>query len=149
MPEESPINLHLKSRSVLSRERLDGEVVAIDFESGNYFSFDGSAADIFWLLENEVAFSHWNSILAMHYTELPTAEQLEQELLDFIGKLRDLGLVTDGAVVEGASIPLPPDCVRGSWEQPDTQANSELADLLIIDPIHDTGIDGWPEIKSD
>lgn len=149
MPEQVETKFQLKPHGVLSRERLDGEVVAIDFESGNYFSFDGSAADIFWLLENQVAFTHWESILATHYTALPGTEQLEQELLDFLGKLAELGLVTEGAVADGASIALPLDCERGPWQQPDTQAHSELADLLIIDPIHDTGPDGWPEIKSD
>lgn len=148
MTEDLEVCFHLKPRSVLSRERLDGELVAIDFESGNYFSFDGSAADIFWLLDNEIAFAHWASILGMHYTDLPNTEELRSQLRGFLDELVNLGLVQDGAPLTEDSVPLPSDCDRGSWQRPSTHTHSELADLLVIDPIHDTGDDGWPETKS-
>jgi len=146
--ESVPVSLRLKSREVLSRERLDGEVVAIDFESGDYFSFEGPAADIFWLLEAGVAFFHWESIFTSHYANIPGPEHLRHDLLGFLEKLRELGLAVEGSELEGGALPLPLDCERGSWEKPEARAHNELADLLIIDPIHDTGEDGWPEIKS-
>lgn len=140
------IEFRLKSAS-LSMERLDGEVIAIDFATGKYFSFQGSAADLMWLLQSEVPRESWFVLVQEAFESLTTAEEFSAQVEVFISELNSLGLVEQTDWLTGSPTPLPRDYVRGAWESPEIMVEDDLADLLVIDPIHDTGEDGWPEIK--
>jgi hypothetical protein len=50
--------------------------------------------------------------------------------------------------VEIKQIELPTDYVRKGWEPPSLLVFDDLADLLLIDPIHDTSTSGWPTQKN-
>ena len=51
--------------------------------------------------------------------------------------------------VEKKQIDLPSDYVRKGWEPPSLLVFDDLADLLLIDPIHDTSTSGWPTQKNE
>jgi hypothetical protein len=44
---------------------------------------------------------------------------------------------------------LPDDFVRNSWDAPTLKVYKDYQDLLLVDPIHDTSLTGWPELKND
>ena len=140
------IEFRLKSAS-LSMERLDGEVIAIDFATGKYFSFQGSAADLMWLLQSEVPRESWFEVVQEAFKSLATLEEFTAQVEAFISELKSLGLVEQTDWLTGNPTALPEDYERGAWESPQIMVEDDLADLLVIDPIHDTGEDGWPEIK--
>jgi hypothetical protein len=52
------------------------------------------------------------------------------------------------SILEGTH-ELPDDFVRNSWNSPTLKVYKDFQDLLLVDPIHDTSLTGWPELKND
>jgi len=136
----------LKSSS-LSMERLDGEVIAIDFATGKYFSFLASAADLVWLLQNEIPRNMWHHIAQEAFDPSIDRVEFEAQVSTFLSELDALGLLESTDWLIGEPVQLPNDYPRGAWSVPVVMVENELVDLLVIDPIHDTGDHGWPEVK--
>jgi hypothetical protein len=137
----------LRDESV-SMERLDGETILINFDTGQYFSFTGPAADVLWLVEAGVDPSHWPAILVSAFADLSWDDASDQQVADFLAGLENAGVIEESAGDGTSPVTLPDDYERGPWTPPAVQANDELADLLVIDPIHDASEDGWPQIRS-
>lgn len=132
----------------LAMERLDGEVIIVDFESGHYYSFQGPAADLLWLIDHGIATEKWPEILASAYT-MPDWSAVVDDIRTFIDGLVELTLVTPADSALSTLIDLPDDTGRGEWTAPEMLINDELSDLLVIDPIHDVSDDGWPATPTD
>jgi hypothetical protein len=139
--------IRIKQESI-SMERLDGETILIDFNSGKYYSFVGPSADILWLLEQGVPEDSWVSILARSYKGLKADTHFWEANRNFISELLVEGVLIETLeVIESGITDLPEDHVRGAWSFPKIQVNDELEDLLVIDPIHESDEDGWPHAK--
>jgi hypothetical protein len=142
----------VKDESV-SMERLDGETILINFDTGQYFSFQGPSADILWLIQQGVDRSHWAASIKDAFPALVIDDSFDQGIDSFLEGLGEVGIVRDGsgegtlADTGGPAIALPDDYVRAAWTAPTVHANDDLVDLLVIDPIHDTSEDGWPETR--
>lgn len=136
-------------KSAVSMERLDGETILINFDSGEYFSFRGSSADILWLVNAEVDRRHWLSILRDAFGDSVLTGDVDPEIDAFLTGLADAGVITPGSGSYGPPMSLPDDYPRIAWTTPTINANDDLADLLLVDPIHDTSDDGWPQKRTD
>jgi hypothetical protein len=145
MTKNSHLNFKINSGGI-SFERLDGEVVIISFETGKYFNSNNSAADIFYLIENGVPKNSWPKVLSSNFTAFDEQNSGISDFLDMALEEKIL-LVTDE--VEIKQIDLPSDYVRKGWEPPSLLVFDDLADLLLIDPIHDTSTSGWPTQKNE
>jgi hypothetical protein len=137
---------YVLNSSEISLERLNGEVVIISFNSGNYYSCVGSAADILSLVSKEVDRTLWKDIICSKYkiNDLPVVEVelfIEECLKENIVLLVDSKL-------EGMS-DLPDDFTRNGWNTPTLKIYKDFQDLLLVDPIHDSSFTGWPELKND
>ena len=132
--------------SGISCERLDGEMVIISFETGKYFNSNGAAADILYLIENSVDRSLWGQILGTQFSEF---EESSSGIAEFLGLLLEEKIVLESSEVVVTTIDLPTDYQRGAWQKPALLVFDDLADLLLIDPIHDTSLEGWPTVKND
>ena len=139
-------SLGLRDES-LAMERLDGEVIIVDFESGHYYSFQSTAADILWLIDHQVGTDIWPMAFEASYTNFMWPE-VRDGILTFLDKLIELNLITPTDLDSSTIIALPDDAVREEWTEPVMLVNDELADLLVIDPIHDVSDDGWPATPS-
>jgi hypothetical protein len=141
----TPTQLEINS-SGISSERLDGEVVIISFESGKYFNANGPAADILFLIEQHIDQSLWHEILDNQFKDF---EINSSSIDEFLVKLISEKIVqeTNESIFE--KIALPEDYQRIEWKAPTLLIFDDLADLLLIDPIHDTSLDGWPIKKND
>jgi hypothetical protein len=128
-------------------ERLDGETILINFDSGEYFSFRGSSADILWLIDAGVDRQHWISVLRDAFENSPIGGEIVAEIDSFLTELADAGVIEPSVSSGGPPASLPNDYARVAWTPPSVHANDDLADLLLIDPIHDTGEDGWPKTR--
>jgi hypothetical protein len=134
----------------ISLERLDGETIAINFDTGQYFSMRGPASDVVWFIERGVDRSDWMGILGDTFDSLPQAAVLQGQLDAFIQELLEAGIVDDVDSDGPANVvtALPDDYERGIWERPLLSAHEDLVDLLVIDPIHEAGDDGWPSART-
>ena len=137
---------YLLNSSEISLERLNGEVVIISFNSGNYYSCVGSAADILSLVSKEVDRTLWKEIICSKYKidDLPV---VEVDL--FIDEcLKENIIISVNSKLDGMSN-LPEDFTRSSWNTPILKIYKDFQDLLLVDPIHDSSLTGWPELKDD
>lgn len=123
-------------------ERLDGEVIVISNQSGKYYSLGYTASDIWHLIQNSVSSSLWLKILADNFQEIP--ESAQDEVNKFVDDLLSENLVRSSEIAFGESKLLPQDNPRGKWSCPELLIFADLQDLLLVDPIHDTGEEGWP-----
>lgn len=144
---ESDSGWRVKEESV-SLERLDGETILINFDTGQYFSFQGTSADVLWLVQAGIGRADWGSVLEGAFAGLAWDAERDAEVDAFLAGLVEVGVIESAAPAGTAAEPLPTDYERGAWSAPSVFANDDLADLLVIDPIHDTSEDGWPQSRS-
>lgn len=136
-----PVRLVLEN---LSLERLDGEVIAIDFSTGKYASFVGPSADLIWLIQAGVPRERWFESLSELFPTMVDEGAFDGEVTVFLEELGSHGLIANGESSVEAFDSLPSDYQRTAWSTPVFAVEDDLADLLVIDPIHDVSGDGWP-----
>lgn len=129
----------------ISMERLDGEVIIISFESGKYYSSSGTGADLLWLLKQNVDPNAWEKILRNRFNliEFPF-----DEITDFLRKCNFEGIVALTDEDLNGKADLPNDYEFNAWSKPELLAFADLQDLLMVDPIHDSSLEGWPQLKN-
>ena len=136
----------LREESV-SMERLDGETILINFDTGQYFSFQGPAADVLWLVQSGIDRARWPEMAEAAFPGLTWDDTVGAEVDVFLAGLEEVGVIVASSDTGGPAQELPTDYERGPWVTPTVFANDDLADLLIIDPIHDASEDGWPQAR--
>lgn len=125
---------------------VENEVIIINLETGSYYSLRGSGALIWSLLENEVDRSAICSELS-HCFQQPIAA-IETSVESFFDRLISENLIT--AVVQPGLANRDANGVRsrvtgeGEYRPPELESFSDLQNLLLLDPIHQVGPQGWP-----
>jgi len=131
--------------NLISMERLDGEVIIISFASGKYYSSSETGADVLWLLKQNVDPNTWEKVLKNRFNlnEFPFLD-----ISNFLKKCHFEGIVTEfsGDLLGEPDLPL--DYDLKTWKTPELLAFADLQDLLMVDPIHDSSLEGWPQLKS-
>lgn len=129
----------------VSWERLAGEVIAIQLATGHYYSMGGVAADIWTLLVNAGTSDDIAQYLASYY-QMP--ENAKTEIEHFLVNARAVKLLKLSQREDAfATRDLPDDFARNTWVTPILQEYTDLQDLILVDPVHDTKATGWPELK--
>ena len=132
----SEIVFHANSLNVVG-EVLDGEAIIVDLDSGAYYSLVGSGATLTAIIESVAAvYSGRQEEIAAAVTAL--VEELLAEGL-IVGDNS-----TAGSSVAAIANPAPPAAGRPPFVKPVVQKFTDMADLLLLDPIHDVDVQGWP-----
>jgi hypothetical protein len=125
-------------------ERFGEEVVAIHLETGVYHSLMGVASEAFVLLSEEATAAELADCLASRYDA--TSDQILSALTPFMDQLQKEQLVVP-VETRKARGPL-----KNAGEEsglpfvaPTLQAFNDLEGLLLLDPIHEVGEEGWPQ----
>jgi hypothetical protein len=125
-------------------ETLDGEVIVINLESGTYYSLQGVGAEVWNALASPTSLdSIAGRLAAQHALDAQAAAGAVAALL---GQLLDEGLI---ASIDGGRPASAPDHVAARL--PETLREglvlhrySDVAELLMLDPVHDVDDVGWP-----
>ena len=129
-------------------EIIDNEVVIIDFETGSYYSLNGAGADIWALLEHGALPAEIvDNILLRYESPRPGAEQAVNQLLKELQK-QSLITSTPGGTSSGPK-PAPesrPAKEKTALQIPTLNKYTDMQNLLLLDPIHDTDSMGWPNL---
>jgi hypothetical protein len=133
------INEHL-----ISMERLEGEVIIVSFDNGKYYSTEYSGADILWLVKHKVNPKSWESLLSAKYgfQDFP-----KNGIVSFLNKCVEEKILAETSVSMDNEASRPDDFIVSGWNCPKLLAFSDLQDLLMVDPIHDSSLEGWPRLK--
>lgn len=119
-------------------EILDGELVLIDFDSGAYYSGNHVAGAVWQLLQVGTPSEAVGPRIAEHFAD-PRAEDDVARLLAFLVETKLV--VSAEAPPETLPFELPP---AQSYEDPALERFEDMAELLILDPIHEVEEEGWP-----
>ena len=141
-PEDAPgTQFRVRSGPVV-HEKVEDEVIVINLDNGTYYSLAGVAAAIWQRLSqpttlaavvSELAAAHEESLAAVHYVVVTLARQL----------------LADGLILADRSAELP-DLEPPQGLSPQLAAAttlerySDVAELLMLDPVHDVDDVGWP-----
>ena len=136
-------------------EEIDGEVIAINLDTGAYFSFRGVAAEI-WrgLLGGEVGVQGMVAGLGERYAAEPG--EIERAVMAFCVQLEQEGLVgaidagpdaADPMTPEGADAAQPTAASRPGFAVPVYEKYTDMEEFLLVDPIHEVDVSNWPEAR--
>jgi hypothetical protein len=124
---------------------VDGELVAVNLETGTYFAMYSASAQVWGTLAAGCAISQ---ILEVLDECQATSIIRPSDLLLFTENLLDHGLIeyTNDAGDEAVDALT---SLRGhsEWVPLRVHVHADLQDILLLDPVHDTNASGWPEAK--
>ena len=134
-------------------EVLDGEAVIVNLTTGSYYSTEQSGAMIWGLLGQGATVPDIVAHLRAHHTEVPNdVDTLVNRWLDFlesesliVGEPLGEAPATQsrtGAATEKGQTKTP-------FMEPKIEKYTDMADLLLLDPIHDVQETGWPRASED
>jgi hypothetical protein len=123
-------------------ELIEGEIIVINLDSGDYFSLTGLAAELWQLMLEPAPLSSLVQLVAAQPEASP--EAAGYTAATFVRHLLEHGLI----LVDQASAlpqPLPPSGLPASLAAVvELQRFSDVAELLKLDPVHEVDEVGWP-----
>ena len=127
----------------VKHDRLDDEVMVIDLESGAYFAFTQAAADAWALLAAGLDPAAAALRLGGRYEVAPATAATD--VAHFAAELIAEGLLVEGDSSGDPQLAIP--AARLPWTAPSTERFDDLADLLLLDPVHEVDASGWPAVR--
>jgi hypothetical protein len=137
----------------VANEIIDGEVIMINLDTGNYYSLDNVGALVWSLIAKQMTVQDVVDETARQYAG--EAQEISDALTQLIDDLRLEGLIVidetaaaDGAPTLSAAGDTPASD-RLPFTVPILQKYTDMQDLLLIDPIHEVDEAGWPMSKAE
>jgi Coenzyme PQQ synthesis protein D (PqqD) len=129
-------------------ETFDDEVLAVNLDTGTYYSMMGISARIWQAIVARQPIADAAAWLSNRYDAPPAA--IEAHLAQFFEELSVQGLIVP-AGDDAISTELAPAAAerRLPFEVPAMTIHTDMQDLLLLDPIHDVDEAGWPVFKPD
>ena len=137
-----PMDLCVKAS--IAHERLEHEVIAIDLETGAYYSFEDVAADCWTIAVRGAGIDEIVTVVAERYDVTP--ERARADIAQFLDDLEQHGVLQRGegaqARVGGGQLP----AIDGKrpYDPPVVEKFDDLEELILLDPIHEVDPAGWP-----
>jgi hypothetical protein len=142
--------------SKVVHETMDNEVIIINFETGNYYSMNSTAKDIWHCLENSPSLNDLVDDTAHRYDA--AREEIKMDLLQFLKELLEENLVAEyKEEMKGSpgGIKFQNDNPNGKdngedklkYQKPGFRKYTDMKEMLLLDPIHDVDETGWPYPK--
>jgi hypothetical protein len=131
----------------VAAETVDGEVLMIHLESGNYYSLRGVGAAIWGAIELGVPMPEIASTMRDRYG----ADDVDELVSEFVTELEGEGLLTRADPSPPGATPaweLPP--LDGELVGPQLEKFTDMQHLILLDPVHEVDADqGWPVQRRD
>jgi hypothetical protein len=125
-------------------ETLDHEAILVNLDIGTYYSLNPVGTTIWGAIDRGASVDEVVASIAEQSGAAPATVQ--STVSAFIDELvaEQLVVALDGD--------RPPEPVRAEWpeglssfEQPVLSRYTDMQELLLLDPVHDVGVAGWPE----
>ncbi|HEY9854073.1 MAG TPA: PqqD family protein [Leptolyngbyaceae cyanobacterium] len=134
-------------------ETIDGEVVLVNLEKGDYFSLVKAGADIWNGLTRGLSRGEVGLKIIQRYEG--DRETIEKTVNDFIEQLQkeelivvDTGNEISNNNISSAQTQAIPNAEKLPFEPPSLQKYTDMEELLALDPIHEVDEQmGWPSAK--
>lgn len=128
-------------------EVIDGEAIIINLENGAYYSLQGSGALIWRAIENRASLAEIvNHMHGAYQVERAILKQAAQELVADLQKEKLITISTESSPIDHENLKFDGD--QGQFNLPKLYKYEDMAELLLLDPIHEVDESGWPNVKS-
>jgi len=134
---ESDVSYQIAAEKV-AHQIIDGEVIVIHFDTGDYYSLTGTGVDLWQMLAKpqnlrniRARFADWSINAETSVKRFMTA-LVEEGLIEVTS-------APGGATVAAEAIP---------FRDPVIEKYSDMKTILLADPIHDVQEEGWPKVKA-
>lgn len=133
----------------LSSEDFGGEMVAVNFETGQYYGINGAAVAVWALLHKPISRTDAINRITEIFTLVPEhvaddvnsffEELIKQDLL-LSGDIDDLDVQQDHTGSDTLTA-----LAGTAYAPPSIEIYSDLQELIMLDPVHDADPErGWP-----
>jgi hypothetical protein len=132
------------STGKIAHENIDGEIIVIHYDTGDYYSMSGTAAVLWQMMSTpqsldriRARFASWDG-------------RAETSVTRFLDVLVGEGLIhaTEDASGGTAGAPGQREGERLAFQDPVVEKYSDMKTILLADPIHDVEEEGWPKVKA-
>ena len=127
-------------------ETVDGEALIMDMVKGAYYTCLGPAAIAWDALKRGFEPAEITAMLSSTYEVGPA--DVDRDLAGFVDELlrEEMLVVRDDASPPDLRTPLDGDgAPAGPYEAMSLDRYTDLADLILLDPVHDVSDAGWPQ----
>jgi hypothetical protein len=130
-------------------QSFEDEVVAIHLPTGVYHSLPGLAGKIF-LAMGTGGVGGQEIVEGLARQHEIAKDAIERDVCRFIGELKQHALVAESNKVADANLPLLPNNGQAGrpYQPPVLQSHADLAELFLMDPVHDVSSEGWPNLPT-
>lgn len=143
-----PYSVNLKH---VVHETVENETIVMNLINGYYYSFSGLASVIWEVVADSGRLDELIKILARFYHQ--TEEGVQAMVSQFVMELNENELIIergDEACALNPSEVLPLlQALAPEFMKPVLFKYTDMQDVLLLDPIHDVDVKGWPEPKFD
>ena len=125
-------------------ETIEGEVILIDLKTGTYYSLRDSGAAIWRSLEQGAGEDDIETELRSRYEA--SGEEIRDAVRRLLGELEREGLIRteDGEPATVSPSFSDNGSARLPFEAPVLEKHTDMQDLILLDPVHNVGAEGWP-----
>jgi Coenzyme PQQ synthesis protein D (PqqD) len=122
---------------------IDDEVVMIDLETGNYFTFRGSATKMWACIEAGMSYGEALEHIEQSFQGDPRV--MEKGLRWLLDRLLEENLIVRTDEPPRGSMPVASGGDRQEFSDPAFEKYDDMADLILLDPVHEIDQEeGWP-----
>lgn len=129
-------------------EVIDDEAIIVNLDSGAYYSLRGSGARTWELLTTGATLGYIVDALVAEYPA--ASEAVQPAVAALLAELEAEQLVSHSTQTDGSAPPPGPAQSSRAGQPfvaPVLEKFTDMADLLLLDPIHDVDAAGWPQPK--
>jgi hypothetical protein len=144
-----PARLRLPSADVV-HDVIDDQVVVVRLDTGVYYGLEGVASLAWAWLERGASLEQLHAFLRQRFPEA----DIDGSLTAFVDQLQAEGLLAPDDDVAGAGTvdavgALTRAAVPAAFVAPRLEKYTDMQELLLIDPVHETDERGWPHPGGD
>lgn len=135
-------------------ETIDGEVVIVNLEKGDYYSLVKSGAQIWSKIEQNLTLPQILQRMMAEYDD--SEENITKNVKGFIEILKTEGLIlveaidSDSESKNNTTVVQTNGAGKLEFDLPTLEKYTDMEELLLLDPIHEVDEQqGWPNIKAE
>jgi len=126
-------------------EEFGDEIVAVNLDTGIYYSLRGSACEIWLSLKSPTNTSQILDLILEKYEG--NEAEIDTHIHQFIDRLISLNLIKISSVTPEIKNTPNPLVTKSIFLPPEIDIFSDMQDILLLDPVHDVDESGWPILK--
>jgi hypothetical protein len=126
-------------------EEFGDEIVAVNLDTGIYYSLRGSACEIWLSLKFPTSIRQILGVVLEKYEG--NIDEIDAHIHQFINRLMSMNLIKTSNIIPQVKSTSSHLSIKSTFLPPEIDIFSDMQDILLLDPVHDVDETGWPILK--